>query len=160
MRKIFLVLSILFLYSCEDNIMGNSEIEFTFLDIYLETTLDENGYYHLEYTSTSEQVYQAVYFQTTSTQRVHWDSPNNLIINWNGFEFEQPIISYSTYADENGNISIDKEAVCLEILPLSMAVHNCGGKVIAQVEKIVKNGYKTLFKRLCDVCELEIDEFE
>ncbi len=103
MRKIFLVLSILFLYSCEDNIMGNSEIEFTFLDIYLETTLDENGYYHLEYTSTSEQVYQAVYFQTTSTQRVHWDSPNNLIINWNGFEFEQPIISYSTYADDWGN---------------------------------------------------------
>ena len=45
-----------------------------------------------------------------------------------------------TYADGNGNISLDKEAVYLELLPLAMAVHNCGGKVIAQVEKIVDKG--------------------
>lgn len=45
-----------------------------------------------------------------------------------------------TYADENGNLSLEKEAVTLELLPLAMAVHNCGGKVIAQVEKIVSSG--------------------
>ena len=45
-----------------------------------------------------------------------------------------------TYADENGNISLEKEAVSLELLPLAMAVHNCGGKVIAQVEKIIPQG--------------------
>ena len=46
-----------------------------------------------------------------------------------------------TYADESGNLSLDKEAVSLELLPLAMAVHNCGGKIIAQVEKIVDKGF-------------------
>jgi len=45
-----------------------------------------------------------------------------------------------TSADENGNITLDKEAAYLELLPLAMAVHKCGGKVIAQVEKIVNAG--------------------
>ena len=40
-----------------------------------------------------------------------------------------------TYADSDGNIFIDKEAARLEILPLAIAVHNSGGKVIAQVEE-------------------------
>jgi len=43
-----------------------------------------------------------------------------------------------TSADSDGNISIDKEAAILEILPLAIAVHNSGGKVIAQVEKIIE----------------------
>ncbi len=45
-----------------------------------------------------------------------------------------------TYADENGNISMEKEALKIENLAMAMAAHNCGGKVIVQVEKIVKNG--------------------
>ncbi len=43
-----------------------------------------------------------------------------------------------TSADSDGNIFIDKEAARLEILPLAIAVHNSGGKVIAQVEKIIQ----------------------
>jgi propionate CoA-transferase len=45
-----------------------------------------------------------------------------------------------TYADEDGNISCDHEAIHPEILEMATAVHNNGGKVIFQVEKIVKAG--------------------
>ena len=38
-----------------------------------------------------------------------------------------------TFADHGGNISIEQEAVHLEMLPLAMAVHSSGGKVIAQI---------------------------
>ena len=45
-----------------------------------------------------------------------------------------------TYADEDGNISLDHEAIHPETLEMATAVHNNGGKVIFQVEKIVKRG--------------------
>ncbi len=45
-----------------------------------------------------------------------------------------------TYADENGNISIEKEHVNLEMLTLAQAVRACGGKVFVEVERIVKAG--------------------
>lgn len=45
-----------------------------------------------------------------------------------------------TYADENGNITLEKECCNLGVLAIAQAVKNCGGTVIVQVEKIVKNG--------------------
>lgn len=45
-----------------------------------------------------------------------------------------------TSADEKGNISIEKEALHLEILPMAQAAKACGGIVIAQVERVVANG--------------------
>lgn len=45
-----------------------------------------------------------------------------------------------TYADENGNISMEEEAVSLETLSAAAACKNSGGKVIVQVKKIVKAG--------------------
>lgn len=44
------------------------------------------------------------------------------------------------YADENGNISLEKEVGPLNSISVAEAVHNCGGKVIVQVEKIVTSG--------------------
>lgn len=45
-----------------------------------------------------------------------------------------------TFADERGNISIDREAVSLEILSMAQAAKSSGGIVIAQVESMVKFG--------------------
>ena len=41
-----------------------------------------------------------------------------------------------TTADPNGNITFENEAICMENLEAAMAVKNCGGIVIAQVEKL------------------------
>lgn len=45
-----------------------------------------------------------------------------------------------TSADENGNISMEKEAVYLEALAMAQAIHNQGGIVIVQVENRVQAG--------------------
>lgn len=45
-----------------------------------------------------------------------------------------------TYADENGNVTMEKEAGSLEVLSIAQACKNSGGKVIVQVEKVVKSG--------------------
>lgn len=45
-----------------------------------------------------------------------------------------------TYADAEGNISCQQEVVHSEHLALASAVHNTGGKVIFQVERIVEKG--------------------
>lgn len=45
-----------------------------------------------------------------------------------------------TDADENGNLSMSKEAAFLEALAMAEAAKNTGGIVIAQVENVVQNG--------------------
>lgn len=45
-----------------------------------------------------------------------------------------------TYADENGNITLEREVASLEATSIAQAVKNTGGKVIVQVEKVVQNG--------------------
>src|SRR3712207_7177428 len=45
-----------------------------------------------------------------------------------------------SYADERGNISLENDYVPTEVMSIAQAVHNCGGKVIVQVDKIVKTG--------------------
>ncbi len=45
-----------------------------------------------------------------------------------------------TTADEDGNVSMEHEAVFGEMLSMAQAVHNAGGVVIVQVERLAKNG--------------------
>lgn len=46
----------------------------------------------------------------------------------------------ATYADEDGNLSMDHEAILGPELEIAVATHNNGGIVIAQVEEIVRRG--------------------
>lgn len=45
-----------------------------------------------------------------------------------------------TYADTDGNCTLEKEAATLDSLSIAQAVKNSGGKVILQVEKVVEKG--------------------
>jgi len=45
-----------------------------------------------------------------------------------------------TTGDEWGNVTMEREANVLEMLAVAQAAHNCGGKVIAQVERVAAGG--------------------
>ena len=58
---------------------------------------------------------------------------------YHAFPIHTAIIRGTT-ADTNGNLSLEHEAVTTESLPLAFAAHNSGGKVIAQVKRVVEVG--------------------
>ncbi|MGF6907458.1 acyl CoA:acetate/3-ketoacid CoA transferase [Fusobacterium sp. PH5-44] len=60
-----------------------------------------------------------------------------------------------SYADESGNVTLEREVVTLEATSLAQAAKNSGGKVIVQVEKVVKNG--TLDPRLVKIPGIYVD---
>lgn len=60
-----------------------------------------------------------------------------------------------TYADENGNITMEHEGMTCSVLSAAQAVKNCGGKVVVQVEQIVKSG--TLNPKLVKIPGIYVD---
>ncbi len=60
-----------------------------------------------------------------------------------------------TYADEAGNVTLEKEVVTYEATAIAQAVKNSGGKVFVQVEKVVKSG--TLDPRLVKIPGIYVD---
>ncbi len=87
----------IFIVGCESN---SFEPEFTFLDVYLNDEKDENNYYHIDYIGTP---YHSVQYNTIPNERVFWGSPNDFDVDWMGQTFIEPVINYSTYADDLGN---------------------------------------------------------
>tara|TARA_R100001082_G_C4294954_1_gene129839 strand:- start:332 stop:727 length:396 start_codon:yes stop_codon:yes gene_type:complete len=106
--KFILSIIILLLVGCDNPL----ESEFTFLNIHLDSEKDSNGYYHIDYNGTT---YEHVYYQTTPNQRVHWGSEDTFSIDWMFNTYEEPIINYSTYADDWGSgqqlFYLDSEAI-------------------------------------------------
>ncbi|MDR3264709.1 MAG: 3-oxoacid CoA-transferase, partial [Synergistaceae bacterium] len=60
-----------------------------------------------------------------------------------------------TYADENGNVTVEHEVCPLEATSQAQAVRNGGGKVVVQVEKVVAAG--TLDPRLVKIPGIYVD---
>ena len=60
-----------------------------------------------------------------------------------------------TYADENGNISFEREGVRAESLALATACRNSGGKVFVQVQQVVKSG--SLHPRFVEIPGVLVD---
>ena len=58
-------------------------------------------------------------------------------------------------ADENGNVTMEKEGFTVEVLSVAAACKNSGGKVIVQVERIVKAG--TLNPKLVKIPGIYVD---
>ena len=60
-----------------------------------------------------------------------------------------------TFADENGNVTLERECATCEATSLAAAVHNSGGKVVVQVEKVVESG--NLDPRLVKIPGIYVD---
>jgi propionate CoA-transferase len=60
-----------------------------------------------------------------------------------------------TYADEMGNVTLEKEPTTTEVTSIAQAVHNHKGTVIVQVEKVVQAG--TLDPRLVKIPGIYVD---
>lgn len=60
-----------------------------------------------------------------------------------------------TTADEDGNISMEREGNSLGMRVMAMAAHNSGGKVIAQVQRITQRG--TIHPRMVEVPGVFVD---
>jgi propionate CoA-transferase len=60
-----------------------------------------------------------------------------------------------SYADENGNVTVEREVASLEATSIAQAAKNSGGKVVVQVEKVVSAG--TLDPKLVKVPGIYVD---
>ncbi|SFQ21701.1 propionate CoA-transferase, partial [Oscillibacter sp. PC13] len=73
---------------------------------------------------------------------------------YKGFHIDVGMIR-GTYADENGNVTLERECCTTEATSIAQAVKNGGGKVVVQVEKVVQAG--TLDPKLVKIPGIYVD---
>jgi len=104
MYKKIIVIGLL-LISCSDlDLIFNEppiEEEDGFLELYMNTNQDENGYYLVDYPDLSDNSYTAVYYKTSPYTRVYWTSPDSFTVYHWGEAITEPIINYSTYSSSD-----------------------------------------------------------
>ena len=124
MNRILLLIGFLFLFvGCEncDDIGGitcrgilapSEEYPQSTIELYSELPMDENGFYHFEFPSYTDYstnqygnngTYSNVKYKTNALERVWWNSPDSISVEYQNQTFYDPIINYSTYADDNGD---------------------------------------------------------
>ena len=64
---------------------------------------DSNGYYVFNYPNGAESSYTSVEGFSNPMNRIFWGSEDTFSIDWMFNTYEEPIINYSTYADQFGN---------------------------------------------------------
>tara|TARA_R110002020_G_scaffold182326_1_gene377704 strand:+ start:917 stop:1339 length:423 start_codon:yes stop_codon:yes gene_type:complete len=102
-----LIIILLLLTSCGDlDLMFNEppiEEDNSFIELYMNTDKDENGYYLIDYPNWNDNSYTAVYYNTTPANRVFWTSPDSFTVYHWGEAITEPIINYSTYSNDDGS---------------------------------------------------------
>ena len=101
MIKQILLLSIILLPACNDNIIS-PQVEEDYLTLHMNTETDVNGFYLVDYPDWEDNSYTSVQYETLPYTRVFWTSTDTFIIEHWGEEIEEPIINYSTYANDDG----------------------------------------------------------
>lgn len=83
-------------HSCTDLEDTNN----TYLELYMNTEQDSEGYYLIDYNSSKSHSYTTVYFKTNDLNRVFWTSVDTFCVNMFNDKICDEIINYSTYSKQ------------------------------------------------------------
>ena len=91
---------VLLLTSCSDLILNEPPPQ-DFLELYMSTYQNENGYYLVDYPDLANNSYTTVYYKTLPDTRVFWTSPDSFTVYHWGQTITEPIVNYSTFSNSD-----------------------------------------------------------
>ena len=106
MKTSHYIIVLLLILNC--NNPTDSTDDMNFLELYLETTINEEGYYLVDYPDDENNSYITVKYRSLPMTRVFWTTPDSFTVDLLGVPITEPIINYSTYtsSDSTGQQSI------------------------------------------------------